>query len=560
MDGEDRTGTAIAGTGSRPARRAQDWWKGAVIYEVYLRSFRDSDGDGVGDLRGVIAKLDYIASLGVDALWLSPFYKSPMADFGYDAADYRLIDPSAGTMEDFLELRDACHRRGLRLLLDFVPAHTSEEHPWFVDSRARGPKADWYVWADKAPDGGPPNNWLSSFGGSAWSWEPRRGQYYYHPFLKEQPALNLANPDVLEQMAEQLDYWIGAGADGFRLDAVQCLGHDPDLRDNPPRGRADPPLLIGGGPGNPFGDQLHVFDRNAPGTRTVLRRLRRLAEERGAVLIGELADVVTEHVAEDFVGSAEGLHAVYDFDLINCRPDVDVLHRTLRGRAACTGGWMLNAFTNHDSRRAVSNLTGFARPENRGAAARMLLFLQLTLRGGAVIYQGDELGLPHPELAYEDILDPWAKAFWPVFEGRDGARTPFPWDGGPQAGFSEADRTWLPPAREHRGLDVATQEADPASVLSFFRAFNGWRGRQEILRRGDIRIDARDRAPVIAWTRSLNGREWCAAVNFSEDQAFLEWPGAPRQLDAPGLRAGVTPHGVEFPAFGYTLFEARTSP
>lgn len=539
------------------ARRDDDaWWRGAAIYEVYIRSFFDSNGDGIGDLAGVAQKLDYIAGLGVDAVWLSPFYKSPQKDFGYDVSDYRVIDPTAGTMEDFMTVLDGVHEHGMKLLLDFIPGHTSDEHPWFLESREGGDreKADWYVWADKASDGGPPNNWLSSFGGSAWQWEPRRGQYYYHPFLACQPALDLHKPKVLRHVTEQMGYWIDLGVDGFRLDAVQCLGYDPDFRSNPPLGEADHRILIGGGPGNPFGDQFHIFDRNAHGTSEVLAHFRDFAESRGCVLIGELADVDSSAIAGEFSGEGRDLHAVYDFDLINCKSDVDSLNAMLEKRLAHMGdGWLMNVFTNHDSRRAVSNLTRFASPECRAEAAKMLLFLQMTLRGGCVIFQGEELGLPHPEMDFEDILDPWARAFWPVFEGRDGARTPFPWNNGKNAGFSTAERTWLPPAEEHRPLNAEAQGENKDSVLSFFRGFAAWRRDKAILRTGAIEMGQRDRAPLITWSRRKDGTTWRAVINFSEDQAFFPLPEGAEAIGAPGCATELTPHGIALGPFGRAL-------
>ncbi|WP_108257962.1 alpha-amylase family glycosyl hydrolase [Mangrovicoccus ximenensis] len=532
------------------------WWRGAAIYEVYVRSFLDSDGDGIGDLGGVAQKLDYIADLGVDAVWLSPFYKSPQKDFGYDVSDFHLVDPSAGTMEDFMTVLDGVHARGMKLLLDFVPGHTSDEHPWFLESRESrdNAKSDWYVWADKAPDGGPPSNWLSSFGGSAWQWEPRRGQYYYHPFLPCQPALNLLRPEVLRHVTAQMGYWADLGVDGFRLDAVQCLGHDPDFRSNPPLGQADHRILIGGGRGNPFGDQWHVFDRNAHGTAEVLAHLRDFAERSGCILIGELADVDSSAIARDYANEGRNLHAVYDFDLINCKAETEALNAMLEKRAGLLeDAWLMNVFTNHDSRRSVSNLTRFASLDNRAEAAKMLIFLQMTLRGGCAVFQGEELGLPHPVLTWEDILDPWAKAFWPVFDGRDGARTPFPWSDGPNAGFSTAERTWLPVPPEHLRLNAAAQAEDPDSVLSFFRGFSRWRRGQSILRTGRMEMGRRDRAPLISWSRLAGDTIWRAAVNFSEDQAFFALPESAQAINAPGCASEVTRHGIALDPFGRAL-------
>lgn len=541
----------------------QQWWRGAAIYEVYVRSFCDSNGDGIGDLGGVLRRLDHIASLNVDAVWLSPFYKSPQKDFGYDIEDFRLVDPSAGTMEDFLSLRDAVHDRGMKLLLDFIPCHTSDCHPWFQESRESrdNPKADWYVWADQRMDGCAPNNWLSSFGGTAWTWEPRRAQYYYHPFLREQPALNLHNPDVLEHIIGEMKYWASHGVDGFRLDAVQCLSWDRDLRDNPPVGRHGSNVMFGGGPTNPFGRQHHLFDRNAEGTSDIIERFRAFGDESRCVLIGELADVDTPKVAPEFTRQGNGLHAVYDFNLINCRSEVDDVTHQLQRRARLQGsGSMYNVLTNHDSTRAVSNIAHFATHAAPGQAAKMLLFMQLSLKGGCIIYQGEELGLPHPTLAFEDIVDPWAKAFWPTFDGRDGARTPFPWTAdAPNAGFTDGT-PWLKVADEHLPLAADRQDADDGSVLNFLRRFLAWRRQHPILIWGEEEMSHSERAPIITWRRRYDGKEARAIINFSADQAFmpLEEPWQP--MAAPGCVAQRETHGLSLGPLEFALVSGQEQP
>jgi len=540
----------------KPDTEDAEWWRGAVIYQVYVRSFRDSDGDGIGDLKGVLEGLDHIASLGVDAVWISPIYKSPQKDFGYDVADFRVVDRLAGSMEDFMALLDAAHARGLKLLLDFIPCHTSDEHPWFDESRQSrtNPKADWYVWADRQEDGTPPNNWLSSFGGGAWEWEPRRSQYYYHAFLKEQPALNLHNEEVLEHLVSEMRFWTNLGVDGFRIDAVQCLAWDQDLRSNPPVGRDGSRALIGGGATNPLAAQLHIFDRHARGTHRILERFRRFADETGCFLIGEMADIDTAAAAADYTKPGQRLHAVYDFDLINCQSEVDSVTSQLRRRSALlAGGWSYNVFSNHDSKRAVSNLTGFAVQDLRIEAAKLLLFMQMTLKGGCIIYQGEELGLPHPKLSYEEIVDPWAKAFWPTFEGRDGARTPLPWVGTDENGGFTTGKPWLPLATEHLPLNAATQAEDPNSVLSFVSAFAAWRKDNEVLRFGEEEITEGENAPVITWRRRFGRRELKMVVNFSTDEAFLPLEPEWRLVVAPGCIARRGPHGVSLNPLGFAI-------
>ena len=535
---------------------AAEWWRGAVLYEAYVRSFLDSDGDGIGDLRGVIEKLDYIAGLGVDALWLSPFYPSPQKDFGYDVTDMRGVDRRAGSMVDFVELLELAHARGLKLLLDFIPAHTSDEHPWFAESRSSrdNPRADWYVWADAAVDGGPPNNWLSSFGGSAWQWDPRRSQYYYHPFLACQPALDLRNPTVLEAVIAEMRFWLDLGVDGFRLDAVQCLACDPDLRANPPSPSTGSPILLGGGPNNPFRRQLHEFDRDVPQAIPILQRMRRaIADyEPERVLIGELADVDASSAAEKYTADGKGFHAVYDFDLINSHAEADRLAAMLRRRdRLLRTGWFYNVFTNHDSNRAVSNLAGFAVEAGRTQeAARMLLFLQFTLKGGGAIFQGEELGLPQPRLPRELIVDPWGLALWPDFEGRDGGRTPMPW----QADRT-AERPWLPVAEEHCALAVDRQEADQSSTLNFLRSFLRWRRGEPVVKWGGERVQATGLAPLLVYDRFDDCRTLRFIVNFGLDERLFPAAAAWRSVEAPGCVCERQPAGLLLPGLAFAILQ-----
>lgn len=548
-----------------PVRAA--WWRGAVIYEVYLRSFRDSDGDGIGDLRGVLEKLDYIVGIGVDALWLSPFYPSPQKDFGYDATDLRNVDPIAGSMADFLELLEVVHARGLKLLLDFIPAHTSDEHPWFVESRSSrdNPRADWYVWADAARDGCPPNNWLSSFGGGAWEWEPRRSQYYYHPFLACQPALNLQNTAVLDAVIGEMRFWLDLGVDGFRLDAVQCLACDPELRSNPPSPSSGSPILLGGGPNNPFRRQLHEFDRDVPEAVPILQRLRDAVSdyEPERILIGELADVDSSSAAEKYTAEGKAFHAIYDFDLINGSTEVGSLAAILRRRDAyLRTGWLYNVFTNHDSKRAISNLAAFAMDAGQGpAAARMLLFLQLTLKGGCAIFQGEELGLPHPQLPREALRDPWGLALWPDFEGRDGGRTPMPWMAdAPHAGFTEGCESWLPVPPEHRPLAVDRQEADPDSTLAFLRRFLAWRRDQPVLKWGGEIVHDAKLAPLLSYDRFDDRMTLRCIVNFSLDERLFPASCGWNCVQAPGCVATREEVGLVLPPLGLGLLSRAGRP
>lgn len=534
-----------------------DWWRGAVIYQVYLRSFQDTDGDGIGDLPGVLQRLDHVAALGVDALWLSPFYRSPQEDFGYDVSDFRSVDPSMGTMEDFRRLREATRARGLKLLLDFIPGHTSDRHPWFQESRSSrdNPRADWYVWADAAPDGTAPNNWISSFGGPAWTWDPRRAQFYFHPFLSCQPALDLTRPEVLEAVLGELHFWLRRGVDGVRLDAIQCIACDPDLRANPRVSRKGSPILLGGGPNNPFARQLHLFDRDVPEALDIFRAFRRTADgfDPPKLLLGELSDVDSPVVCEKYTGCRDGLHLTYDYDLVNAPARVAELRRLLvRQCETVRQGWTLNAFSTHDSPHAVSKFGQWAVDlGHQDDIAKLLMVLLLCLRGGACLYQGQELGLTQAEIPDDRIVDPWGRHLWPDFKGRDGCRTPMPWSGdAAHAGFTDPTaRPWLEVPAEHRARAVDRQDADERSVLNFTRRFLHWRRQQRPLLLGDIRfLDIEE--PLLAFERFDEAGNLLVALNFSADARRLPHDRDLEATDAPGLSGRRCERGVLLPPFG----------
>lgn len=538
-----------------------EWWRGAAIYEVYIRSFRDTTGDGIGDLAGVTEKLDYISRLNVDGIWLSPFYPSPQKDFGYDITDFRNVDPLHGSMDDFLQLLESAHGKDLKVLLDFVPCHTSDEHPWFMESRRDrdNPRAGWYVWADAAPDGGPPNNWLSSFGGSAWTWAPSRSQYYYHPFLSCQPALDLRNPDVIEAILEEIRFWLDMGVDGLRLDAVQCMACDPDLRANPPIPSSGPQIRIGGGPNNPFGRQSHLFDRDVPEAIPILERLRDGVREYEPerVLIGELADMDSARQAEKYTLRGRRLHAVYDFDLINAPTTAEAVKRILARRASyLPSGWYYNVFSNHDAGRAVGNVEAdVAMPGLEQQVAKLLIFLQFTLRGGGVLYQGDELGLPQPELAYEDLQDPWGRNLWPDFPGRDGGRTPLPWlNDRKHGGFTDGDSPWLPVAEDHKPLAVNLQEENPESCLRFVCDFLAWRKRHPVIRWGEERMDDADLEPLVIYDRFDDEDRIRFVVNLSADERWLPLDAEPELLDVPCGASVKTERGLKISPLGFAAY------
>lgn len=511
------------------------WWHGAVIYQIYLRSFMDTDGDGVGDLPGIIEKLDYIASLGVDGIWISPFFKSPMADFGYDIADYRDVDPLFGTLDDFDRLLDKAHGLGIKVMIDQVLSHTSIEHEWFRESRHSrdNPKADWYVWADAKPDGTPPNNWLSIFGGVAWRWEPRRGQYFLHNFLASQPDLNFHNPQVRAATLDNVGFWLDRGVDGLRLDAINFCFHDAQLRDNPAR---PPELRIGRGfsPDNPYAFQYHAHNNTQPENLVFLGELRSLLDRYPQVAaLGEISSDDSLATMADYVGDGR-LHMGYSFELLTDDFSAAHIRDTVNAvEARMPHGWPCWAISNHDVERAVTRWGGAAAPDR---FAQMLLALVTSLKGSVCLYQGEELGLDEAAVPFEALRDPYGIAFWPSFKGRDGCRTPIPWDDGDHAGFSR-QTPWLPLPEQHRARSVAHQERDADSVLHAARRLLQWRKTQPALQWGDIRmLDTAE--PVLAFTRRFDGDGLLVAFNLSDSAQAL---ALPPDMD---IADSVTGHGL----------------
>ena len=500
------------------------WWRGAVIYHIYPRSFADSNGDGIGDLPGITARLNYIASLGVDAIWLSPFFTSPMKDFGYDVADYCNVDPMFGSLEDFDRLIERAHALGLRIVIDQVFSHTSDQHPWFRESRSdrSNARADWYVWADAKPDGAPPSNWQSVFGGPAWAWDARRGQYYLHNFLVEQPDLNVHHPEVQNALLDNARFWLDRGVDGFRLDAIDYTMHDPGLRDNPAR-PADDKVRT-----RPVDFQEPRYNKGHTNIVTFIERVRALTESYGGrFTVGEIGGEGAEPIMKRVTDGGRRLHTSYGFNFLYADALTPELVRTATeawpddGRTA----WPSWAFSNHDAPRAVSRWSGSA---DREAMARLALLLLVSLRGNVFLYQGEELGLPQAEVGFEDLKDPEAIANWPLTLGRDGARTPMPWvHQALHAGFSTA-RPWLPVPREHAELAVDAQEFDSESTLAWARRVLALRRRCLPLRLGGMRvIEASD--GVLVFERSYEReRMWCA----------FNLGGEPRERVLPRVEGG----------------------
>jgi len=523
------------------------WWRGAIIYQIYPRSFLDANGDGVGDLPGIIERLDYVAALGVDAIWISPFFTSPMADFGYDIADHCDVDPLFGTLADFDRLLAKAHALGLKVMVDQVFSHTSVEHAWFRESRQdrTNPKADWYVWADPREDGTAPNNWMSLFGGVAWQWEPRREQYYLHNFLADQPDLDFHNPAVQQATLDYVRFWLDRGVDGFRLDSINFCFHDRQLRDNPPK-PLEKRLGRGFSTDNPYAYQYHLYNNTQPENLSFIERLRGLLDEYpGAVSLGEIS--AEDSLATTAEYTAPGrLHMGYSFELLVKDYSAGYIRETVsRLETAMTDGWPCWAISNHDVERAVTRWGGHPADPR---LARMLVAMLCSLRGSICLYQGEELGLGEAEVPFEALQDPYGITFWPNFKGRDGCRTPMPWTDAPLAGFTTGE-PWLPIPADHQEQAVARQDNDPSSVLSAFRAFLAWRRTQPTLLFGDIRFhDSAE--PVLLFERSHDGETLLLAFNLSRQAVRHALPqGTWQAVAVPGPDNGTADAGeLELPA------------
>ena len=523
-----------------------DWWRGAVIYQIYPRSFCDSNGDGIGDLPGVTSRLDYIAALGVDAIWISPFFTSPMKDMGYDVSNYRDVDPSFGALSDFDALMARAHSLGLKVMIDLVLSHTSDQHPWFAQSRKSrdNAKADWYVWADPQADGTPPNNWLSIFGGSAWAWDSRRRQYYLHNFLVEQPDLNFHNPEVRAELLDVVKFWLDRGVDGFRLDTVNFYFHDQLLRSNPPSTLREAPDVPAS---NPYVFQNHIYDKTRPENLEFLKAFRALLNQYpGRTSVGEVgASERGLEVMGEYTAGGDKLHMCYAFDLLNDAFSASYIRKRLEVyEQVVVDGWGCWAFSNHDVMRAVSR---WRFEDVAEQAAPLLLALQMSLRGSICIYEGEELALPEAEIAFEDLQDPYGRTFWPDFKGRDGCRTPMPWDDTPGAGFTTG-KPWLPIPAIHRERSAARQEARPNSPLHRVRALLAWRRNLPELKDGAMRfLDTSD--PVLAFTRSRDGRSVLCVFNLGREARSFDasaFSGA-TPLEGHGFDARLVGGRVELP-------------
>ncbi len=490
-----------------------EWWRSAVIYQVYPRSFQDDNGDGVGDLRGITRRLDHIVELGVDCIWLSPIFASPQADMGYDVSDYRAVDPLFGDDAAFDELIDAAHAKGLKIIVDQVLSHTSDQHEWFKQSRISrdNDKADWYVWADPLPDGAPPTNWHSHFGGPAWEFDPGRGQYYLHNFLASQPDLNFHNPDVIDAILETCKFWLDRGLDGFRLDTVNYYFHDQSLRSNPPA-QAKPQVMAT----DLYGMQDNIYNKTRPENLAFLERLRALTDQYSEIMmVGEVGEMGHKsiEIMGDYTKGTTRLHMAYSFAMLG--PDFTAEHfqTCIEGfQRGAPDGHPYWSFSNHDVTRHVSRWAKYAVSED--AMARLTCAMLMAFEGTIGIYQGEELGQTETEMTFEELTDPPAIRFWPAVKGRDGCRTPMVWEkDAPHAGFSTA-KPWLPVKPPQAANAVDQQGSD--GILAFYKDMIARRKGSPALARGTTTFLPLPE-PVLGFTRAAKEETLTCLFNLSPE-------------------------------------------
>ncbi|HEY0321790.1 MAG TPA: alpha-glucosidase [Pyrinomonadaceae bacterium] len=496
------------------------WWQHAVFYEIYPRSFKDSNGDGIGDLNGITSKLDYLADLGVDAIWITPFYPSPQVDFGYDVSDYENIDPQFGTLADFDRLIAEAHKRRIKIIIDYVLNHTSDQHPFFKAARSsrNSPYRDWYIWRDPLPTGGPPNNWSSSFGPVAWTLDEKTGQYYYHRFYSEQPELNWRNPAVERRMFETVRFWIKRGADGFRLDAVNFLFEDPQFRDNP--------VLEALRPGSTTEHLQELkYNRDLPEIQEVMVRLRAFTDriDPNRVLIGEAYVNKWEEMMRYYGPANNGLQLPFNFFLVmeNVRTKLDAA--TFRGiindsEKALQGRWTTYVLNNHDIPRSYDR---YGDGQHNDEIAKLLATMLLTLRGSPFLYYGEEIGMVTTEpKTIDEVRDPVGKRYWPVRKGRDGERTPMQWDATPLSGFTTG-QPWLKIPESARERNVAVEAQDAGSILNFYRQLIRLRRSSPALLDGDYTSVGND-PHIFAYRRRTTNQTMLIALNMSNETRSLQ--------------------------------------
>ncbi len=521
---------------------SEEWWKGAVYYQVYPRSFYDSNNDGTGDLQGIIQKLPYVSSLGVDAIWISPFFKSPMKDGGYDVSDYRAVAAEFGTLADFEELLNKAHEIGLKVLIDLVISHTSDKHPWFQESRVsrNNSKSNWYVWANPKPDGTVPNNWLSIFGGTAWQWCGERSQYYLHNFLASQPDLNFHNKEVQKELLDLVDFWLAKGVDGFRLDTVNFYFCDQRLRYNPPleeklRNSSTAPMV------NPYNHQFHVYDKNRPENLKFLERFRkRMNNYSERTSLGEVGESQRgQEIVGQYTKGNKRLHSCYSFEFLSgseITPEI-IGNILLKFEKDNPESWSTWAISNHDVERVASRWSlGIEE-------LKLISTLIMCLRGSVCIYQGEELGLSEAAIDHHRIRDPYGKEFWPEFKGRDGCRTPMVWEeSAPFGGFSNSV-PWLPIPEEHLKNSVNIQEKDENSLLNHYRKINLLRKKFPALRHGSIK-DISFTDEIIHFKRIFDGENIHCIFNFSKSSQELSLSGGVGTIVMGEPKAGENETGI----------------
>ena len=508
----------------------EDWWKSAVFYQIYPRSFYDSNNDGIGDLQGVTKKLDHLndgngGGLGIDAIWFSPFFTSPQADFGYDVSDYCNIDEDYGTLEDFDNLVAEAHKRNIKVVLDLVLNHTSDQHEWFKESRSdsTNPKADWYVWADPKPDGSPPNNWLAVFGGAAWTYEPQREQYYLHNFLAEQPDLNWYNPEVREALADVVRFWMKRGVDGFRLDTANYYAHDQELRDNPKRPPNSRPLEDGQ-EANPLSSYITKYSKDRPENIEFIHYLRTIFDEGNSIVsVGEIGSSEgldeTLKLGADYVKHGDGLHMAYTFAMLNKEMNAEYFDHVVRfTEDMIEDGWPCWSLSNHDCTRMMSRYNCFY---EREGFQQMMLLLLLSLRGTPIIYYGEEIDMEEYPISKEEVKDPQGIRFWPEIKGRDGCRLPFPWDSkASNQGFNKGAKPWLP-AKNTVTLDKAV--ADPNSTFHVLKEMLTIRKNYPALQIGNFR-EILIEGKCFVFERKTVNQTILIAANFSVEEHHLKLP------------------------------------
>ncbi|MCW7480046.1 alpha-glucosidase [Leptospira kanakyensis] len=498
------------------------WWKEAVIYQIYPRSFQDSNGDGIGDLEGIISRLDYLAgskdSLGIDAIWLSPVYPSPMFDFGYDISDYEEIDPVYGDVQTFKRLLKEAHKRGIRIIMDLVVNHTSHLHPWFVESRSsvNSPKRDWYIWKEPK-QGGPPNNWLGAFGGSGWEYDKRTGEYYFHSFLKEQPDLNWRNPDVEDAIFKMMKYWLDMGVDGFRLDVVNLYVKDEFLRNNASYFMKGP---------RPYDKQVHAYDRDRPEMHGILRRMRKLLDSYSEkrMFVGEIMQDFPGNVLlpATYCGRNDELHLAFNFMFLFSPWKAERFFQIVKDFESALGddNWPNYTLSNHDFPR---HITRYEKGADTKARAELAACMMLTLRGTPFLYYGEEIGMKRQKVAYNKIQDPVGKRYWPFHPGRDPERIPMPWNGSETTGFTTG-KPWLPLYEDANTVNVESQKEDPDSLFFTYKKLIQLRKERKSLRKGKLKIHLSPDKQVLYYRRREGKEETYIFLNFSSKPVSVSYP------------------------------------